>query len=207
MKPYNLLLKKIEYKMKCFRAFFITDLRYRERKHQQEFRRVPDFRNPQSLNEKINNRMIFERDPFFTMLADKVAVREYVKGKIGEDYLVPVVGLFEKAEGIDLSTLPERFVLKCSHDSGSAVICRDKRQFDERAAKRKLSDHLNKNMYYVTREWHYKDIKPYIICEEFIDVVGGEPLHLTPEVYRLHCFQARFISPRSISPMPGATSL
>ncbi|MFD3249030.1 ATP-grasp fold amidoligase family protein [Rahnella aquatilis] len=191
MKPYKMALKKLEYKLKLIRTFFISDLRYRKRKHLQEFRRVPDFENPQSLNEKINNRMIFERDPFFTMLADKVAVREYVKTKIGEDYLVPLLGCYERAELIDLSELPEQFVLKCSHDSGSAIICKNKHQFDERAAKKKLNAHLNKNMYYVTREWHYKNIKPYIICEKFIDVFGGEPLHLIPEVYRVHCFSGK----------------
>ena len=191
MKSYKMVLKNLEYKLKLVRAFFISDLRYRKRKHQQEFHRVPDFENPQSLNEKINNRMIFERDPFFTMLADKIAVREYVKTKIGDDYLVPLLGCFERAELIDLNELPEQFVLKCSHDSGSAIICKNKHQFDERAAKKKLNAHLNKNMYYVTREWHYKNIKPYIICEKFIDVFGGEPLHLIPEVYRVHCFSGK----------------
>lgn len=91
-----------------------------------------------SLNEKINARMLFDRDPIYTRLADKISVREYVKEKIGEKYLVKILNTYRHPNEIELNTLPNRFVLKCNHDSGSTIICLDKSQFDLEMAKRNL---------------------------------------------------------------------
>lgn len=191
MKSIDYFLKSLEYKLKVLRASFVCDISYRKKKHIKEFGRVPDFHHPQSLNEKINHRMIFDRNPLFTHLADKIAVRDYVREKIGEEFLIPVIAVYQKIEDIDFAALPDQFVLKCNHDSGSALLCPDKGHFDQHQASRKLAFCLERNMYYTTREWHYKNIPPRILCEEYIDIGSAAKNADMPEVYRIHCFSGK----------------
>ncbi|EHK6073767.1 ATP-grasp fold amidoligase family protein [Rahnella rivi] len=191
MKKMTYFLKSIEYKLKFLRTFFINDVYYRKKKHLQEFGETPNFKIPKSLNEKIIHRMIYDKNPLFTQLADKVSVRDYVKDKIGDSYLIPLLGVFDSAEEIDFNMLPERFVIKCNHDSNSSIICTDKIFFNEDEARRKLSFCLSRNMYYNTREWHYKNITPRIICENYIDVFLGKDRAYIPECFRIHCFAGK----------------
>lgn len=92
----------------------------------------------------------------FTTLADKLAVREYVSRSTSLVKLVPLIGVYCRVEDIDFDKLPSKFVLKCNHDSGSAVICTEKEDFESAKAINKLKLSLKKNMYYITREWQYK---------------------------------------------------
>jgi len=105
-------------------------------------------------------------------MVDKYEVKKIVSEKIGEEYVVPAIGLWDSVDDIDFKTLPNQFVLKCTHDSGSVVICQDKSMFDLKAAKRKLMWGLNRNYFLGKREWAYKDIKPRIIAEPFIPYLG-----------------------------------
>ena len=130
------------------------------------------FRNPQTFCEKLQWLKYYYRNPEYTRLVDKYAVREYVKEKIGEEYLVPIYGVYDSWEEIDFSKLPDRFVLKCTHDSGSVVICKDKTTFDYEAAKEKIQFCMSRNQFYLSREWPYKNVKPRIICEKYLD---GDP--------------------------------
>jgi hypothetical protein len=126
-----------------------------------------------TLSEKICHRLVFDRNPFYTLLADKLAVRDYVHAKTKRVKTIPLIGVYHRVDDIDFSTLPERFVLKCNHDSGSTVICKDKDRFEPAKALNKLKLALNKNMYYTTREWQYKSITPVILCEKYIDIFSG----------------------------------
>lgn len=135
--------------------------------------------------------MIYDRNPLFTQLADKLAVREYVSRRIGEQYLVTILAAYDSENDINIDKLPERFVLKCNHDSGSSIICQDKAQFDLQKAKDKLSSHLMKNLYYITRERHYKNIMAKIICEQYIDLSSNRQVDLSPETCRIHCFSGK----------------
>ena len=130
------------------------------------------FRNPQTFCEKLQWLKYYYRNPEYTRLVDKYAVREYVKEKIGEEYLVPLYGVYEKWDDIDFDQLPDRFVLKCTHDSGSVVICKDRTTFDYKAAKEKIQFCMSRNQFYLSREWPYKNVKPRIICEKYLD---GDP--------------------------------
>ncbi|KAF1366195.1 hypothetical protein FHR25_005346 [Yokenella regensburgei] len=124
-----------------------------------------------------------------TQLADKLKVREYV-GKINPNILPVVYGVFDDVDYIDISSFPEKFVLKCNHDTGSFIICINKNSFDFDNAKSKLSLHLKMNMYYKTREWQYKKIKPFIFCEEYINRHCIMCSGLIPDVFRFHCFDS-----------------
>lgn len=128
----------------------------------------PRLKAPQTFNEKIQWFKLYVRDPVIPKCADKYLVRDYIAKKIGKQYLVPLLGVFDSADEIDLNKLPSQFVLKPNHASGEVIICHDKTQMDWDAEKRKMAQWLRKNYYYQTGEWGYKDIKPKIICEELL---------------------------------------
>ena len=122
------------------------------------------------------------------MLADKLAVREYVASRTTRVKAVPLIGVYRRFSHIDFSTLPDQFVLKCNHDSGSTIICTNKNQFNYRQARKKLTLALKKNLYYTTREWQYKNITPVILCEPYVDLFNNADRNSTPEMLRIHCF-------------------
>lgn len=137
-----------------------------------QFRRnlgyVPDFDHPQTLNEKLQWFKMHVRDSKITMCADKYAVREYVKEKIGEQYLVPLYGVYDSIQEINIDQLPEQFVLKPNHESGRVLICRNKKDINWTKAADTLNRWLHENFYYEWGEWQYKDIPPKIICEKLL---------------------------------------
>lgn len=145
-----------------------------------------DLDNPQSFNEKIQWLKLYYRDPLMTKCADKVGVREYVKEKIGEQYLVPLLGIYDNPDEIDFEKLPDKFVLKVNWGSGQNIICKNKSKLDILATKTQLQKWLKpeSNHYFDFLEWCYKDIKPKIIAEEFI--VENEPVE-----YQLFCFSGK----------------
>ncbi len=129
----------------------------------------PDFNNPKTFNEKLNWLKLYDRRPEYSRMVDKYAVREYIAETIGEQYLIPLVGgPWNSVEEIDFDELPESFVLKTTHDSGGVVICRDKNSFDSEAAKKKLAKRLKMEYFWGGREWPYKNVKPRIIAEKYM---------------------------------------
>lgn len=128
-----------------------------------------DFRHPRTLNEKIQWLKLYDRNPLYTVLADKRKVKKYVADKIGKKYIIPTLGVWKHFEEINFDFLPDRFVLKCTHDSGSAVIVKNKSCMDKEAARKKLEAALETNYYQISREWAYKNIRPEILAEQFIE--------------------------------------
>ena len=139
-------------------------IRYLQRTH-----KILLLKDPETYNEKLQWLKLYDRDPLYTKLVDKYLVREYVKEKIGEEYLIPLIGVWERAEDIDFDALPESFVLKCTHDSGGLVICKDKARLDVAAAKKKLNASLKSDYYLENREWPYKDVPRRIIAEKYME--------------------------------------
>ena len=142
-----------------------------------------NLKNPKSFNEKIQWLKFYGDIQQYTHLVDKHEVRKYISDTIGENYLIPLLGIWDKFEEIDFSKLPEQFVLKCNHDCGSVVICTDKATFDIKKAKNKLNKCLKQNNYYSTLELQYKNIKPKIICEKYMKDESGEL-----KDYKIFCF-------------------
>ena len=180
-----------EYQAKIIRTKFVSDKRYLTKRFISKLGYTPSFCSPRSFNEKVTARMIFERSPIHTKLADKFAVRELIIDKISDTYLVPLLGVYKNFNDIDFNQLPHQFVLKCTHDSGSAMICRDKSLFDLEAAEYKIKNQLKMNMYFRKREWHYKDICPQIIIEQFVDLYTDPKSQATITACRVHCFEGR----------------
>ncbi len=130
--------------------------------------------NPLAYNEKLQWLKLNDRNPLYTTLADKYEAKKYVTEKIGAEYLIPTIGVWNSFDEIDFDKLPNRFVLKCTHDSGGLVICKDKSTLDFKKAKKILNGSLRKNYYLQFREWPYKDVTPRIIAEPYMeDTVTG----------------------------------
>lgn len=139
-----------------------------------KFKHKLNLEEPQTFNEKLQWLKLNNKNPLYSKLVDKYEVRECIKNKIGEEFLIPMIGIYDRFEDIDFEKLPNRFVLKCTHDSGSVIICKDKEKFDEKSAKRELTKALKRNFYYDAREWPYKNVKPRIIVEEYMEDSRGE---------------------------------
>ena len=119
---------------------------------------------------------IHDRKSIYTTMVDKYAAKKYVADIIGEQYIIPTLGVWDRFEDIDFNALPNQFVLKCTHDSGGLVICKDKSNLDIAAAKEKINRSLKRNFYYSGREWPYKDVKPRIIAEKYMEDTGSQEL-------------------------------
>ena len=143
-----------------------------------------DLKSPKTLQEKLSWMKLYYHDPKQTQMVDKYGVRSIIKEKLGEEYLVPLIGVYDTFEEIDFDSLPKQFVLKCTHDSGSVVICKDKDSFDYEAAKEKITSHLKYNHFYLSREWPYKNVHPRIICEPYLKDDNSED---RPD-YKFLCF-------------------
>lgn len=123
---------------------------------------------PKTLNEKINYIKYKNRNSLAPLVADKLAVREYIKEKIGEEYLVPLLAVFDSPEQIDFTVLPDQFVMKLNNGSGYNLICTDKSALDEQLVIRNFQEAFRKDIYVASREWHYRLIQPKIIVEQLL---------------------------------------
>ena len=131
--------------------------------------RKPDLENPTRYTEKLQWLKLYDHRPEYTTMVDKYAVKAYVAEKIGQEYVVPLLGVWDRAEDIDFDALPDRFVLKTTHDSGSYVVCKDKSQLDIPAARKRMAKFLKRKYYDNNREWPYKNVPPRIIAEEYME--------------------------------------
>lgn len=143
-----------------------------------------NYSKPATFNQKMNWSKIYDRNPLYTELADKYKVKQYVKDRLGEKAVVPCYGVWKCFDNIDFANLPARFVLKCTHDSSGAIICRDKGTFDYDGAKKRVNRSLATNYYWTLREWPYKNIPHRIIADEFLDDGSGHEL----QDYKFWCF-------------------
>lgn len=128
-----------------------------------------NLKNPQTFNEKLQWLKLYDRRPEYTTMVDKYEAKKYVAERIGEEYIIPTLGVWDKFEDIDFSLLPNQFVMKCTHDSGGLVIVRDKSKMDIEAARKKINTSLKKNYFWGGREWPYKNVKPRIIAEQYLE--------------------------------------
>lgn len=147
--------------------------------------------NPQTFNEKIQWLKLYDRHPEYTMMVDKYAAKQYVASKIGDDYIIPTLGVWTKFDEIDFDKLPNQFVLKCTHDSGGLVICKDKSTLDITAAKRKIEHCLKRKYYYIHREWPYKNVPPRIIAEKYMTDNVNTSTNETLKDYKFYCFDGK----------------
>lgn len=139
---------------------------------------------PKTFNEKMQWLKLYDRRPEYTMMVDKYEVKEYVADLIGEQYIIPTLGVWDRFEDIDFNSLPDEYVLKCTHDSGGLVIVTEKNKLDKKSAERKIGRSLKHNYYLYGREWPYKNVKPRIIAEKYMVDESGYEL----KDYKFFCF-------------------
>ncbi|UKK59603.1 glycosyl transferase [Prevotella communis] len=142
-----------------------------------------DLENPQTYNEKLQWLKLYDRRPEYTKMVDKIEAKDYVSGIIGVEYIIPTIAVYNSPEEIDFEKLPEKFVLKCTHDSGGIVVCKDKSHLNKKETLNKLSKGLQRNYYYQNREWPYKNVVPRIIAEQYMEDEDGEL-----KDYKFFCF-------------------
>ncbi len=166
---------------------FIPDKQYLQIMYRLRMGKKLNLDNPTTFNEKLQWLKLYDRKPIYTTMVDKYEVKKYVADIIGEEYIIPTYGVWDKFDDIDFDKLPDQFVLKCTHDSGGLVIVKDKSKMDKEAAKKKIEKSLKTNFYWVAREWPYKDVKQRIIAETFMQSEQGGVL----KDYKLWCFNGQ----------------
>lgn len=161
----NNFIKRVSYK------FFnlLPDKLFIQLKFFKNFHRFPNLKNPQTFSEKIQWLKLYDRNPQYTNLVDKYEVKKIVAELIGEQYIIPTLGVWNNADEIDFDTLPNQFVLKATHDSGRIIICKDKSKLDKEWARKEMAKSLERDFYALTREWPYKDVPRRIIAEEYME--------------------------------------
>jgi hypothetical protein len=162
----------------------MPDVLYLKMMYRRSTHKPLNLRKPRTFSEKLQWLKLHDRKPEYAMLVDKYDVRKFIADTIGEEHLIPLLGVWDSFEQIKIDSLPGQFVLKCTHDSGSVVLCRDKASFDFEDARRKLNARLKRNFFDISREWPYKNLKPRIIAEKFMADSSGTEL----KDYKWYCF-------------------
>ena len=165
---------------------FLSDEAYLKLLYRATMGRRLDLKNPKLYNEKLQWLKLNDRKDIYHKMVDKYEVRQYIADTIGKQYLIECFGVYDSVEDIDPDALPERFVLKCTHDSGSVEICKDRSSFDAEAAFQRLSQAMNRKYYSTYREWPYKGLTPRIIAEEYLEDEEGDL-----KDYKIMCFNGR----------------
>lgn len=143
--------------------------------------------NPQSFNEKLQWLKLYDRRPEWTAMVDKVEAKKIASRIIGDKHIIPTIGVWNSFDDIPLDELPRQFVMKCTHDSGGIVICRDRDAFNAKSAKRTIERSLSRNYYLLSREWPYKNVKPRILVEEYMEDNKTKELR----DYKFFCFDGK----------------
>lgn len=149
-----------------------------------------NLKKPITFNEKLQWLKIHDRKSAYTTMVDKYQVKKFISKKIGKEYVIPTLGIWNKFEEIDFSSLPEQFVLKCTH-CGGVYICKDKSSLNINDIKKKINSTLKKNYFWHLREWPYKNVPPKIIAEEYIKNDDAEQIDNSLIVYKVFCFDGK----------------
>lgn len=175
--------RKIILGLLTYTASIWPDKLYLQLRYYLEMGQILNIKNPHTFNEKLQWLKLYNRRPEYTTMVDKYAVKQYVADIIGEEYIIPTLGIWNKFNEINFEDLPNQFVLKCTHDSGGLIICKDKSKLNIDDARKKIEASLQNNYYPLYKEWPYKNVPPRIIAEQYLKD-GDEEL----EDYKVHNF-------------------
>ena len=181
-RPSNILL----YLMNKNFFKWIPDEKYITIKYKLEMNQKLNLKEPKTFNEKLQWLKLYDRKPEYTKMVDKYEAKKYVADIIGEEYIIPTLGVWDKFEDIDFTKLPNQFVLKPTHASGNVFICKNKDEIDYKKLKKTVQKWLKRNYYLVHREWPYKNVKPRIIAEEYMEDQIGELID-----YKVYAFNGQ----------------
>lgn len=152
---------------------WIPDEKYIKIKYRLEMKEKLDLQNPQTFNEKLQWLKLHDRNPEYTKMVDKYEAKEYVGNIIGRKYIIPTLGVWDKFEDIEFEKLPNQFVLKPTHTSGNVFVCKNKEVINYKKLRKMVRGWLKRRYYPIHREWPYKNVKPRIIAENFIEEKNG----------------------------------
>ena len=165
----------------------MSDEKYLKKEYYSIFRKKLNLENPITFNEKLQWLKLHDRKDIYTTMVDKVEAKKYVASIIGEEYIIPTIGVYDRFDDIDFDKLPNQFVIKCTHDSGGIVICKNKAELDIKVAKKRINKFLKRKFYYVHREWPYKNVRPRIIIEKYMEDGNRK----TMRDYKFFCFNGK----------------
>lgn len=168
--------------------WWMPDKPYLQLYYLTKLKKVLHLKNPQSFNEKLQWLKLYDRKKIYTTMVDKYEAKRYVAERIGEEYIIPTLGVWERVEDIDFDALPSKFVLKCTHDSGGLIVCRDKSKLDLEKTKKILRKSLRNDFYIEAREWPYKNVKRRIIAETYMEDESQKKGLID---YKFYCFDGK----------------
>ena len=185
MIDYKRIISNTELRLKIIQCLrFIPDIPYLKMVYWIKTGKKLNLNPPITFCDKMNWLKLYDVHPEYTDLADKIKVREHVKSILGKDICIPLLGWWDNYDAIDFNSLPNEFVLKCNHDSGSVKVIHDKEQIDHKALKKFYTARLKENSFVDGREYPYRDIKPCILAEKYMVPDGSNDI----EDYKFFCF-------------------
>ncbi len=187
MNKINIILKKIILRLASKNIIKMQDKKFIELKYEVQINKKLDLENPKTFNEKLQWLKLYDRNPEYTNMVDKYEAKKYVSKKIGEQYIIPTIGIYKKFEDINFNELPNKFVIKPTHTSGNVFICKDKDKINYKKLKKEINKWLKRKYFYIHREWPYKDVKPRIIIEKYMIDRSGSEL----KDYKFFCFNGK----------------
>ena len=166
----NKLYSRIVYALKRRDLLkFLSDKAFIKAVYRAKFGKKLNLKNPKTFNEKLQWLKLNDKDPKYAKMVDKYEAKKYVGDIIGEEYIIPTYGVYDNFDEINFDSLPNSFVIKCTHDSGGVAICKDKKTFDKKSAREKIEKSLKRNYFNEGREPVYKYVKPRIIVEKYME--------------------------------------
>lgn len=165
----------------------MDDKSFLEKKYYLIMKKKLNLENPETFNEKLQWLKLYDRKPIYTDMVDKFTVRKYIASTLGDEYLIPLIGAWDNVDDIDFNILPNRFVLKCNHNSGLGMfVCKDKSNICIKKVKKELKKGMSENYYWSGREWPYKNVKKKIIAEKYMEDESGGLID-----YKFFCFNGK----------------
>ena len=159
----------LPFRLDEWRIITLPDDKYLKYRYRIQLGKNLDLDNPKTFDEKMQWLKLNDRNPKYTQMVDKYEAKKYVSEIIGDEYIIPTLGIYNSYDEIDFDKLPNQFVIKCTHDSGSIVLCKDKKIFDKEKYRDKINKALKTNYYHSGREWPYKEVKPRILIEKYME--------------------------------------
>lgn len=188
MNKFDKFLKRILLHYASKNIIKISDRKYIELKYEVIMGKKLNLDKPKTFNEKLQWLKLYDRNPNYTNMVDKYEAKKYVSKIIGEDYIIPTFGIYNKFEDIDFKELPNQFVVKPTHTSGNIYLCKNKNEINYKKLKKIINGWLKRKYYYIHREWPYKNVKPRIIIEKYMqDKNFNEDL----KDYKFFCFNGK----------------
>lgn len=165
----------------------LKDSTFLKLKYKKIFNKKLDLNNPKTYNEKLQWLKLYDRKEIYTTMVDKYKVKDYVASIIGDEYLIPTLGVYNSYDEIDFSKLPEKFVLKPNHTSGNVYICNDKNNINYNKLRKMCNKWLKRDYYLIHREWPYKNVERKLVIEEYMEDDNDKELR----DYKFFCFDGK----------------